>query len=201
MQYDELMSQFHGFGSPAAAANLSKPNDPRLSEDFVRASDLKPQPGASSLSKNKKAFRDNPTSPPLNKSVRFSDAPDEDPNRTALFPYRDDPETAIPDQNNLDNQQIHEYHSRVLAEQDEQLDRLGESISRQRDLSIQIGDELDSHVQLLDEQEVLVDRHQSRLDRARKSLGTVARKANDNRQLTTIIVLIIILVLLIIILK
>ena len=68
-------------------------------------------------------------------------------------------------------------------------------------MSIQIGDELDSHVQLLDEQEVFVDRHQSRLERARKSLGAVARKANDNKQLTAIIVLIIILVLLIIILK
>lgn len=89
----------------------------------------------------------------------------------------------------------------MIAEQDEQLDRLGESIGRQRELSIQIGDELDSHVQMLDEVDVLVDRHQSRLDKARKSLGNFARKANDNKQLTIIIVLIIILVLLIIILK
>ena len=101
----------------------------------------------------------------------------------------------------MDNQQIHAYHSQVLAEQDEQLDRLGESIRRQGELSIQIGDELDSHVQLLDEQEILVDRHQTRLARARKGLGAIARKANDNKQLTIIIILIIVLVLLIIILK
>jgi syntaxin 8 len=93
------------------------------------------------------------------------------------------------------------YHSRVLAEQDEQLDRLGESIGRQRELSIQIGDELDSQVAMLDEVDGIVDRHQSRLDQARKSLGGVARKAKDNMQITTIIILIIILVLLIIILK
>lgn len=78
---------------------------------------------------------------------------------------------------------------------------MGESISRQRELSIQIGDELDGHVQLLDDIDGHVDRHQSRLDQARKSLGKVARKANDNKQLTTIFVLIIILVLLIAILK
>ena len=65
-----------------------------------------------------------------------------------------------------------------MAEQDQQLDRLGESIGRQRELSIQIGDELDSHVQLLDEVDGHVERHQSRLDRARKNLGKVARKAS-----------------------
>jgi syntaxin 8 len=88
-----------------------------------------------------------------------------------------------------------------LAEQDEALDRLGESIGRQRELSIQIGDELDEHVQMLDEVDRHVDRHQSTLDKARKNLGKVARKAKDNMQMTIIVVLIIILVLLIIILK
>jgi len=89
----------------------------------------------------------------------------------------------------------------VLQQQDEQLDRLGESIGRQRDLSIQIGDELDDHVQMLDDVEGHVDRHQTRLDGARRQLGNVARRARDNKQLTMILILIIILVLLIIILK
>lgn len=89
----------------------------------------------------------------------------------------------------------------MIAEQDEALDRLGESIGRQRELSIQIGDELDEHVQMLDDVDRHVDRHQTTLDRARKNLGTVARKAKDNMQMTIILVLIIILVLLIIILK
>jgi syntaxin 8 len=139
--------------------------------------------------------------------VRFSDAAPsaaaaaEDPARAQLFPYRDDPIDAPTDQSQLDNQQIHAYHSEVLAAQDEQLERLGESIGRQRELSIQIGDELDSQVAMLDEVDGLVDRHQGRLDQARKSLGNVARKAKGNMQATTIIVLIIILVLLIIILK
>lgn len=125
---------------------------------------------------------------------------EDDINRAALLPYRDEPD-GPPDQSQLDNQQIHAYHAQVLQEQDEQLDRLGESIGRQRELSIQIGDELDEHVQMLDEVEVHVDRHQTRLDGARKKLGTVARKARDNKQLTIILVLIMILVLLIIILK
>jgi syntaxin 8 len=182
-----------------------QPNDPSLSDDFARASE-RPRV-ASSSSFLKKSLRGNPAlaSP---KSVRFSDTPniqsidaEEAASRAALFPYRDDPTEGPPDQSGLDNQQIHAYHSQVIAEQDEQLDRLGESIRRQGELSIQIGDELDSHVQMLDEVDVMVDRHQTRLDKARKSLGTIARKANDNKQLTIIFVLIIILVLLIVILK
>ena len=160
--------------------------------------------GSSSLLKKSLRGASSNLVAPSPKSVRFSDAPlvqDEDPARNALFPYRDDPTSGPPDQSHLDNQQIHAYHSQVLEEQDEALDRLGESISRQRELSIQIGDELDEHVQMLDEVDRNVDRHQTTLDKARKNLGKVARKAKDNMQMTVILILIIILVLLIIILK
>lgn len=101
----------------------------------------------------------------------------------------------------MTNQQLHEFHSQVLDEQDEQLDRLGESIGRQRELSMQIGDELDSHVAMLDDVEAVTDRHQSRLDRAKKTLGKVAKGAGENKQMSAIVILIIILVLLIAILK
>jgi syntaxin 8 len=200
-QYDDLASQFLGNPTDSTSETLTHPNDPSLSSDFARASD-RPRV-ASSSSFLKKSLRNNPSAPSP-KSVRFSDNPSvsEDPNRAALFPYRDDPDEAVtPDQSELSNQQIHAYHSQVLAAQDEALDRLGESIGRQRELSIQIGDELDEHVQMLDEVDRSVDRHQGRLDKARKNLGTVARKAKDNMQLTIIAILIIILVLLIIILK
>lgn len=89
----------------------------------------------------------------------------------------------------------------MLADQDEALDRLGSVIGRQRELSIQIGDELDEHVQMLDEVDRHVDRHTNTLGKARRNLGTVARKAKDNASWTIIVVLIIILVLLIIITK
>ncbi|KAH8816267.1 hypothetical protein F5884DRAFT_215954 [Xylogone sp. PMI_703] len=196
-QYEDLSSQFT---SNSVIASL-KPNDPALAGDFARAADLRVPSGSSLL---KKSLRDgNNIAAPSPKSVRFSDVPSvlEDENRAALFPYRDDPEAGPPDQSHMDNQQIHAYHTQVLAEQDEALDRLGESISRQRELSIQMGDELDEHVEMLDEIDRHVDRHQSRLDKARNSLGKVARKAKDNMQMTIIVILIIILVLLIIILK
>ena len=195
-QYDDLTAQFHGYPT-TTPDSLSQPNDPTLSTDFARAN-TRPKAHTQSSFLKKNAANSH-------KSVRFSDNPlvaaeDDDAARSELFPYRDDP-SGPPDQSHLDNQQIHAYHSQVIAEQDEALDRLGDSISRQRELSIQIGDELDSHVQLLDKVDARVDRHQSRLDKARKQLGTVARKAKDNMSMTIIVILIIILILLIIILK
>lgn len=136
--------------------------------------------------------------------MRFSDTP-ASPSEELFGRYRDDPsnDTAgYSDQaEGMSNQQVHEYHSQILEEQDEQLDRLGDSIGRQRELSMQIGDELDSHVAMLDDVDGVVDRHQSRLDRARRTLGKVARGAGENKQMTAIVILIIILLLLIAILK
>jgi syntaxin 8 len=181
-QYSDLSSQFHG-SEPADPTNITSPNDPALSSDFSAAASRRPS-----------------------KSVRFTDnpsdsAPVRDP-QSRYTPYRDDPsEDEPPDHSELTNQQIHEYHQNVLRDQDEQLDRLGESIGRQRDLSIQIGNELDDHAMLLDEVDERVDRHQSQLDRAGKRLTTFARKAKENWSLTVIVVLIVTLVLLIAITK
>lgn len=142
------------------------------------------------------------------KSVRFTDDPsaesadpDLDPARASLFPYCDDPSDEVPDHSSLNNHQIHEYHSQVIAEQDEQLDALGQSIGRQRELSMQIGDELDGHVMLLDEVEEGVDRHQAQFRRAQGRLDRFSRKARENWSLTVIVVLIVILILLIVITK
>jgi syntaxin 8 len=174
-QYTALLSNFH-----ASSSNTTL-NDPILSTDS--AEQTKPSKAS--------------------KSVRFTDSPD-DPNRSSLFPahYTDDPsDSAVPDQSNLTNEQINTYHTQVIRSQDEQLDRLGESITRQRDLSIQIGDELDNHALMLDEVDERVDRHQSTLDRARNRLGRIAKGARDQWGLTCIVALIIILVVLIIITK
>jgi syntaxin 8 len=165
---------------------LTSPNNPSLSSDFA-AAQSKPRS--------------------ISKSVRFSDNPStasqaEDPNRAQLFPYRDDPsDSDVPDQTELSNQQIHAYHHDVIRDQDEQLDRLGQSIGRQRELSMQIGDELEGQVLLLDEVEEGVDRHTAQFRRARGRLDRFSRKARENWSLTIIVVLIIILILLIVITK
>ena len=205
-QYNDLSRQFHGDNSSTAAETLLSPNDPSLAEDFTRAQSTTQQPSKTAHSSNLKSQES--TKPPP-KNVRFRDNPStdslDDPNRAALFPsqYTDDEaRSTTPDPTaEMSNQQIHQYHQQVLQEQDDQLDTLGESIGRQRHLSMQIGDELEGQVALLDDVDRGVDRHQSRLDGAARRLKGVGAKAKANWGVTTIIVLIVILVLLIAILK
>lgn len=192
-QFDDLSSQFNTSSTTSTTSQqptsptLTTPNDPSLAPDFMAARSKRPS-----------------ASQP-HKSVRFTDDPsgtpaNPDPSAAGLFPYRDEPD-GPPDQSDLSNQQIHAYHSTVMRDQDEQLDVLGASIGRQRDLGMQIGSELDDHAIMLEEVDERTDRHQGQLDRARGRLGKVARKARDNWSMTTIVVLIVILVLLIIITK
>ncbi|KAK9459938.1 uncharacterized protein V1516DRAFT_678443, partial [Lipomyces oligophaga] len=102
--------------------------------------------------------------------------------------------------NSATNQEALQQQQRIMQQQDESLDRLSESISRQRELSIQIGDEVDSHIELLSDVERMVDWGQNRLDRARKRLDHVSKKAKENGSILTIAILIIVLLILIIIL-
>ncbi|KAH9834367.1 putative syntaxin-8B [Teratosphaeria destructans] len=188
-QYEELYAQFHGRAPPSA--DLRRPNDLALADSFA-AAQRKPREIGSGRNVR---FRDHADAQEL-------DA-DDIANRAALFSeqerYRDEPEA--PDHSQMDNQQIHAYHSQVLREQDDQLDVLGQSISRTRLLGIQMGDELDEQNELLDDMERGVDRHESTLRRAQTRLGRVARKSRDNWSWVTIGILICILVLLLVLLK
>ncbi|KAK2759165.1 hypothetical protein FQN54_003265 [Arachnomyces sp. PD_36] len=189
-QYNDLVSQFYG------NENVSKtPNDPYLAEDFAHASSNAP------------LKHPTPQHPP-SKSVRFTDMPsssaadDEDPNRSSLLhPYRDSPSPTGQDQSGFSNQQIHAHHAQILRDQDEQLDHLGESIGRQHQLSIQIGDELEGQVALLDDVDEHTERHTSRLEGAKKRLNKFRRNASESWSLMTIIGLVIVLMILIVILK
>ncbi|KAK7193366.1 hypothetical protein DPSP01_010973 [Paraphaeosphaeria sporulosa] len=192
-QLADLTAQFTPSTSTSDPSTTTlTPNDPSLASDFAAATSKPARSTSASRAKSK--------------SVRFRDdaaaADDDDPNRASLFPYRDDPSpTDGPNHDALSNQQIHEYHARVIDEQDAQLDQLGASIGRQRELSMQIGDELDGQVMLLDDVEEGVDRHAAQFRRARGRLDRFGRKAKENWSLSVIVVLIVVLVLLIVITK
>lgn len=65
-------------------------------------------------------------------------------------------------------------------DQDTQLDALSLSIGRQRDLSLQINDEVGVHHTLLEELDTEVDHTRNRLGRARNQLGRFAKGAKEN---------------------
>ncbi|KAK0670040.1 hypothetical protein QBC41DRAFT_248747 [Cercophora samala] len=201
-QQKDLTTQFHGFPTAATTSTLTHPNDPSLAQDFAHAQSTTPPPPTTTTTQKKNVrFTDNDTDLEAQRSSLFSSSNNQ--------PYRDEVEDDDSagyraQADGLSNTQIHAYHRQILEEQDAQLDALGLSISRQRELSMQIGDELDSQVLMLDESERVADRQASTLNRARRQLGRVARGAaesGEGRQMTAIVVLIIVLVLLIVILK
>lgn len=189
-----------------------QPNDPALADDFRHAVTNPPRrPGGGMAGRRAPSSTGGGS-----KTVRFTDRAgspsnahnnrgDDEDLEAQLFGsrYTDEPtnEGYRDEAEQLSNTQIHAYHQHVLDQQDEQLDRLGLSIARQRELSMQIGDELDDQVAILDDVDRAVDRHQGRLDRAKRQVNRISRAAGESKQMTIILVLIVILVLLIVITK
>ncbi|CAO3596782.1 unnamed protein product [Absidia cylindrospora] len=94
------------------------------------------------------------------------------------------------DSSNMENGQILQLQQRIIDDQDENLDHLSLAIGRQRELGLLIGDELDSHVELIDETERLTDQTDQRLRRAKRKLDYVGRKVKDNKSVCIVIALI-----------
>ncbi|KAF8950325.1 hypothetical protein CPC16_009133 [Podila verticillata] len=95
---------------------------------------------------------------------------------------------------NLDNSQMLQLHQRIMDDQDSNLDRLSEALDRQQEIGLMIGDELDTHLDLLEETDHLVDRTENRLGSAAKRLAKVAKGTKGCGSWTIILILVIILV-------
>ncbi|BEI96654.1 hypothetical protein CcaverHIS631_0202430 [Cutaneotrichosporon cavernicola] len=113
-----------------------------------------------------------------------------------IRPFRDyDDDEEGGEREIMDQQQM------MMNDQDERLTLLSHSINRQNDLSIQIGDELDQHHELLEDTDAAMDRTAARLQRARRRMDTVADGARQHGSTITIVLLILVLLMLIIIFK
>ncbi|KAJ7905026.1 syntaxin-like protein [Mycena leptocephala] len=117
------------------------------------------------------------------------------PAEPVYTPYTDDPEAAYEPDAMLQTQQ------QMMAQQDSQLDLLSHSINRQRDISLQINDELDVHTGLLEELDTDFNRTETLLSGARRRLDRVAKGAKNNGSTVTIGALILLLLILIIVFK
>ncbi|KAI0691502.1 hypothetical protein BC835DRAFT_1431836 [Cytidiella melzeri] len=111
-------------------------------------------------------------------------------------PYSDDPAEDPPSTHEMLQSQRH-----MMDDQDVRLDQLAGSIGRQRDLSLQINDELGVHHGLLEEMDEELDRTGNRLSQARKSLDRVAKGIKGNSSTFMIGLIIFVLLILIIVFK
>ncbi|KAL1412738.1 hypothetical protein Q8F55_000485 [Vanrija albida] len=116
-----------------------------------------------------------------------------------LRPFRD-----YDEDEDGDDSSPHEMISQqqmMMEEQDERLTLLSHSINRQNHLSVQIGDELQVHNELLEDTDAAMDRTADRMNRARRRLDHVADNAKQHGSTITIVGLIVVLLLLIIVFK
>ncbi|CAO3675544.1 unnamed protein product [Umbelopsis ramanniana] len=98
-------------------------------------------------------------------------------NSSKIVRFSDDTEV---NPRELENGQILQLQSRMMDDQDRNLDMLSDAVGRQRELGLLIGDELESHVQLIEETDEMVDRTDTRLRNAQKRLNYVGRRVKDN---------------------
>ncbi|TPX73876.1 hypothetical protein CcCBS67573_g04857 [Chytriomyces confervae] len=98
----------------------------------------------------------------------------------------------------LQTGELLQLHNRLIDDQDAHLDVLSNTLLRQKQIGIQIGEELEYHVDLLQQTTVAVDATQSRIGNVNQRLGHVtATSGTDMRANLIIIVLFIILVLIV----
>lgn len=95
------------------------------------------------------------------------------------------------------DQQRHQQQV-VLQQQDEQLDRVGASVSTLKRMGETIGDELDDQQMMLEEFEREVEHTDSRLRSLTSRVNKAIRKSGDKCQIITILVLILVLIIVIV---
>ncbi|KAI0646272.1 hypothetical protein C8Q79DRAFT_1009923 [Trametes meyenii] len=133
-----------------------------------------------------------PSSPAVESPFTAPPAPS---SHSDYAPYTDDPEAGYSSEEMLLQQR------QVMDTQDVHLDELSRSITRQRDISLQINDELDVHTGLLEGLDHDLDRTDSRLTQARRKLDKVAKGVKGNGSTVMIALLILVLLILIIVFK
>ncbi|KAL5011660.1 hypothetical protein ScPMuIL_010211 [Solemya velum] len=86
----------------------------------------------------------------------------------------------------------------LIKSQDDQLDNIGNTVGTLKNMSHQIGSELDDHTVMLDEFRHEMDTTESRLDSTMKKMAKVFHMSNDKRQWCAIMLLLVILVVVIV---
>jgi len=124
--------------------------------------------------------------------------PSQEPSsKTPFVPYSDEP----PPSPDIEPTAVLQQQRVLMDEQDAHLDNLSHSIGRQRDISIQIGDELEVHTGLLEDLDHGLDHTGDRLTGARRRLERFSRGVKGNWSTYIIALLILVLLLLIIVFK
>ena len=98
----------------------------------------------------------------------------------------------------VDSDQV---QSHVMDLQDIQLDSLMSTISRQKEIGSMINNQLDLHIEILDETDEMIDNVGNRLRGNNRMLDTFTRKENGKRNTVVLVVLLVVLLIVILLAK
>jgi hypothetical protein len=94
-------------------------------------------------------------------------------NRKLLVPDIENQDLASAD---LNNNELLQLQNNIMADQDKQLDQLSSVISRQKEIGIAIGNELELQVDLLEDTDQRIENTRYRMRTADRNLGTLFDK-------------------------
>ncbi|KAG7877389.1 hypothetical protein KL938_004145 [Ogataea parapolymorpha] len=128
----------------------------------------------------------------------------DEPSRDVLFEtnnvYKDDNGSTI-DPMRMSNKQIFMENQQEIINQDEIINSLSQSVNRQHEMSLQIGDEVGNHMVLLDDLESGISRANAKIIRGRTNIDRFRQKLKEHGDWFTIFVLVIIMFILLVVLK
>lgn len=107
------------------------------------------------------------------------------------------PENESSETRGMDNGEILAYQNRVMEQQDQSVDKLISSLNRVKDISKNIGDELDEHTVLLNDLNHETIKVKSNIDRQNRRISSVTKKAGIAIFLIVILILFIIFIIIV----
>ncbi|KAH3664133.1 hypothetical protein OGAPHI_004847 [Ogataea philodendri] len=128
----------------------------------------------------------------------------DEPNKQNLFETTgsySDTQEPIQDPLGMSNRQIFIENQQELLNQDEIVNSLSQSVNRQHEMSLAIGDEVDDHMVLLDDLETGISRANAKLIRGQSNIARFTRQLKEHGDWFTIFVLVVIMLILLVILK
>jgi len=94
----------------------------------------------------------------------------------------------------LDSGQILSLQQETMQRQDQGLDVLANSVLKQKDIGVQINNELEEHNRLLDDLDTHVDKTSTKIKRENKRITSLTEKSSNSCMLICIVFLVIVLV-------
>ncbi|KAL4219238.1 Syntaxin-6 [Mactra antiquata] len=152
----------------------------------------------SAVKEMKSQMTNQPSKPPDDANVRQSLLNTNSPTKSYDKYSRLDAEMERSHQSFIDDTSQHQQL--IIKDQDEQLDMIGSSVGVLKNMSHQIGNELEEQNRMLDDFGFEMDKTESRMDSVMKKMAKVLHMSSDKRQCCAIGVLLVILLIVIILL-